>query len=151
MDAITYLDMIVDPTIAEFQQAPANRRRAFLACVATYHVVDYLTPGKSSGNLRRKLGSECQEFALIDRAAHAFKHMQGGNADDPIKPELKILHIFERPPAMAGIMQCGISRLGDTTGGVAIWGEEGPDLLPAVKMAAAFLREKAQSGKIAGG
>jgi hypothetical protein len=39
-------------------------------------------------------------------------------------------------------MRLGVSRLGDTTGGVSVAGEDVPDLLDDVKKAAAFLRSK---------
>lgn len=74
--AVKYLEMMVDPTIAEFSERPSDRRRAFLACVALYHTVDYVTRPKSSpGNLARNLASECADFALVDRVARAFKHV----------------------------------------------------------------------------
>jgi hypothetical protein len=42
MDAKQFADEIVEPTIAEFERKPSSRRRAFLACAATFHLIDYL-------------------------------------------------------------------------------------------------------------
>lgn len=144
MDALKYLDTIVDPTIAEFEKQPTCFRRAFLACVATFHTVDYLaTPKNSAQILRRRFCEESQEFLLIDRAAHAFKHVKSGHDDSLLKPTLFVSNIASRPPAILGRMILGLSRLGDAIGGVATASGHGKDLLPTVKRAAAFLRRKA--------
>ena len=44
MDAKQFADETVEPTITEFEREPSSRRRAFLACVATFHLIDYLAP-----------------------------------------------------------------------------------------------------------
>jgi hypothetical protein len=46
MDARQYADVIVDPTIAEFESDPRAVRRAYLACVVTFHMIDYITRPK---------------------------------------------------------------------------------------------------------
>ena len=144
MDAIEYLNTIVEPTIEELAREPADKRRAFLACVVTYHTVDYLASQekKSKGNLANCFAKENPDFALVDRVAHAFKHVRSGDKDSKIKPPLEGASVISRPPARAGAMVCGLSRLGDTTGGVMVWGENGPDLLRAVRRAATFLRDR---------
>lgn len=37
-----YLAIVVLPTLAEFMAAPDNRRRMYLACIATAHMVDHI-------------------------------------------------------------------------------------------------------------
>jgi hypothetical protein len=137
MDAKQFADEIVDPTITDFEREPSSRRRAFLACVATFHLVDYI-PKKPRERYRR----ECPAFAAVDRYANAFKHSETGDLRNPLIKPLKAGQIFERPPAFCGVMRTGASFLGDKIGGVSVAGEPGPYLLPVVKEAAAFLRSK---------
>src|SRR5271166_6613073 len=92
MDAKQFADEIVDPTIADFENDPRSRRRAFLACVATFHLMDYIP--KSS---RQKYQRECPAFAAVDRYAHAFKHKSTGGPRS-----LKAGQVIERPPAFWG-------------------------------------------------
>ena len=139
-DAASYIREIVEPTIADFRDHPASRRHAFLACVVTFHCIDYLT--RRPQNLRNEYRRDSPDFAIVDRVAHAFKHERSGNPNSPQNQPLHASSVFERPPATAGIAQCGLSRVGDSTGSVEIWSEEGSDLLRAVTNAAEFLRRK---------
>ena len=139
MDAKQYADEIVDPTIAEFENEPRSRRRAFLACVATFHLIDYV------GKQRLKdFRRECRAFVAVERYAHALKHTKTGHRNSPVQP-LTAGQVYERPPAICGQMECGLSLVGDATGGVSVAGEDVPDLLYDVKKAAAFLRSKLPS------
>ena len=144
-DAKSYLEEIVEPTIADFRDHPASLRHAFLACVVTFHFIDYIAHPKRSQNLRRRFGKESPDFAIMDRVAHAIKHVK--SSGDPKSPQkqnqsLHVTSLFERPPGRAGVMRAGLSRLGDLKGGVEIWDEEDSDLLSAVTKAAEFLRTK---------
>jgi len=141
MDAQSYMNEIVDPTIGDFEVEPTSRRRAFLACVATFHCIDYLTHPKKSKIIRREFQKN-RSFAVVDRVAHAFKHVASGNRNAPYNPPLDVAAVFSRPPMMAGRAECGVSQCGDTVGGIAIWGEGDSDLLLVVKDAAEFLRTK---------
>jgi hypothetical protein len=145
MHAEAYMIEMVDPTINDFEANPGSRRHAFLACLATFHSIDYLAyPGKSA-NLRDRFRRENTDFAVIDRVAHAFKHVESGDPNSPQNQPLDVSTVFARPAALAGVMQSGISRCGDTIGGVEIWGERVVDLLHIVRNAAAFLRTKISS------
>ncbi len=42
MNAHRYLDEIVDPTVKEYESEPTSVRRAMLACIVTYHAIEYL-------------------------------------------------------------------------------------------------------------
>ena len=139
MDAQQYMDEIVDPTITEFETNPASRRHAFLACAVTFHTIDYLVHPKSSGNCRKSFREESADFALVDRVAHAFKHVQSMS---PNQTPLKVENVLKRPPAVCGEMVAGLSRCGDASGGVTLSGNLDLDLLPVVKSAAEFLRGK---------
>ena len=139
MDAQQYMDEIVDPTITEFKANPASRRHAFLACVTTFHTIDYLTRPQKPGNLRRSFCDECEDFALVDRVAHAFKHVQSGS---PNQTQLNVENVLRRPPGAIGEFEIGLSRIGDECGGVTLSENLDLDLLPVVKNAAEFLRGK---------
>jgi hypothetical protein len=139
MDARRFLTEIVDPTIRDFEEYPTSQRHAFLACVATFHTVDYLTHPMKSANRRKLFRRESKEFALVDRIAHAFKHVETGHEESDISP-LKASDVIERPPAFWGRFAWDLSRWNDTIGGVTIAGEHEHDLLIVVKLAADYLR-----------
>jgi hypothetical protein len=143
VDGPAYLEQIVDPTIAEFDKNPYSRRHAFLACLVTFHTIDYIEPREpQKRSAREAFRKESDAFAVIDRVAHAFKHVKTGHSKSEYNRPLRVEHVYSRPPAITGVMRTGISRLGDTTGGVALWGENSTDLLPIVKQASKFLRSK---------
>jgi hypothetical protein len=137
---LRYLDEIVEPTVKDFEEHPTSRRHAFLACVATFHAVDYLAYPKRSTTLRQKFGKRSPEFRIVDQVAHAFKHVVSGN---PANPHLKMGDVVPRPPAFAGVMVAGLSVLGDTRGGVTVYGKHSVDLLWILKRAINFLRSPA--------
>jgi len=78
-DLVSYLDEIVGPPVADFEKNPTSVRHAFLACVAAYHSVDYLTFPKKPRGERQELGTASADFKLVDDVAHAFKHVVSGN------------------------------------------------------------------------
>lgn len=110
-----YLEELVEPTIKDFENNPISVRHAFLACVATFHTVDYLAreAGKSSAHLRQVFNSESDDFALIDDVAHAFKHVSAGKRDGP---RLVVSDVISRPPAKWGEAEWGLSRWDDAEG-----------------------------------
>lgn len=141
LDARDFLTEIVEPTIEQFARTPSSRRLAFLACVSTFHLLDYIEPDDDGRrrNLRNIYRRESAAFELVDRVAHAFKHAVATGRPGS---ELPIGHVYERPAARAGVMQCGVSRCGDSTGGVQVVGGPNVDLLPVVQQAIEFLRTK---------
>jgi hypothetical protein len=142
-DAELYMNEIVDPTIRDFEMNhPASRRHAFIACLVTFHCVDYLAYPKKPGNMRDRFRKRSPDFAIVDRVAHVFKHIETGHPDAPQNQPLTVASVFERPPGMAGVMQAGLSYVGDEVGSVEIRGEDRPYVLHAVKRAAEFLRSK---------
>jgi hypothetical protein len=142
-DLTNYLDEIVEPTIKDFAEHPTSVRHAFLACVATFHSVDYLaydglrrTPRKGRvGNLKKTFGKESPEFHRIDQIAHAFKHVVSDGTT-----RVSAAEVISRPPAMAGVMVAGLSMVGDTVGGVTLGSDHGVDLLNILRRAVEFLR-----------
>ncbi len=142
MDAQRYLNEVVHPTISEFEAEPTSTRRAFLACVVTFHTIDYLAHSINLGNLRENFCRESADFALVDRVAHAFKHVQTGHVNSPSKNPLAADDVIKRPPGAIGDFAIGLSRIGDEVGGVTIMHEPNHDILNAVRGAVDYLRSK---------
>ena len=128
MDAREFYETIVISTVAEFESEPADRRRAFLACLTVFHMCDYLEPGRQERReLIEALRIECPQFETVERVANAFKHTRSSWRSLPVS------HVYARPPAVAGQMQAGLSMLGDFDGGVEVWGERDSDIGSALQ------------------
>lgn len=125
---------------------PRSVRHAFLACLVVFHIVDHLAAatGKQPRIVRQQFGRECAAFCVIDRVAHALKHVEGGRLNSRDNPPLKASALHERQPAIWGEVTWGRFRWNDVTGGVDT-GEPHGDLLPIVKEAEAFLRARLPS------
>jgi hypothetical protein len=136
MEIDRYFEQIVDPTIADFEANPTSVRHAFLAAVAVFHAIDYL--GVKSH--RKKFREDSADFALVDRIAHAFKHVHTGHSADPNPQPLSAEGVIARPPAAWDSAVWDLSSWDDTVGGVTLDGEWARDVLSAVKRAADFLR-----------
>jgi hypothetical protein len=139
-DLICYLDEIVEPTVSDFEANPTSVRHAFLACVATFHSVDYLAHPRKPASLRQKFADQSPDFAMVDRVAHALKHVISGNAASPQRQPLRSADIIARPPATAGELRARVSRAGDAVGGVTVDAQTDIDLIEVVKRAIKFLR-----------
>jgi len=131
MDANRFITEIVEPTISDFEANPASVRHAFLACVATFHSIDYLTHPKKPAGRR-------SQWWIALRIA--FKHVQSGHDKSAHLQPLKAGDVIERPPAKWGKAVWDLSRWDDAIGGVTIKNEHGRDLLEIVKRAAEFVR-----------
>jgi hypothetical protein len=145
-DLVRYLDEIVEPTVAELEKNPTSVRHAFLACVAVFHAVDYLAfrkSGTSRQMLRNSWGKESDDFAIIDRVAHAFKHVVSGHRKDP-KGEMKAYDVISRPPATWNGAVWDLSYWDDADGGVTLDTDRTVDLVHVVRGASEFLRRKAR-------
>ncbi len=148
---VQYLDEIVEPTIKDFEEYPTSVRHAFLACVATFHSVDYLaydgrrrTPRKGrAGNLRKTFEKESVDFNRVDKIAHAFKHVVSHG-----KEKIRATEVISRPPGRAGVARAGLSRVGDPYGGVTLANDVSVDLLGVLKRAVNFLRRQNKTGQI---
>ena len=140
-EAEHYLIEIVDPTIDDFEANPTSVRRAFLACVTTFHTIDYLF--ENTANPRKTFRVESPEFAVVDRVAHAFKHRKTGDTRNLNNQPLKADEVISRPPAKWDEAVWDSSRWDDNIGGATIEKECELDLLRIVKKAVEFLRSKA--------
>ncbi len=137
MDPGRYLEEIVRPTLEEYERDPTSVRRAFIACVVTFHTLDYL------GGSRQKFGQACPDFATVDRIAHAFKHVETGHPNDTQKPPLTASDVIARPPAFFDVsFVWDLSRFDDPIGGVTLRSDTRIDLAQVLQRAYAFLDSK---------
>ena len=139
-DLVRYLNEIIEPTVKDFEEHPTSVRHAFLACIAVFHAVDYRAYPKPSAGLRQQYRTLSPEFALVDKLAHAFKHVITGKRE---KPDLKAAEVIPRTPMAYGVSGAyGLSRYGDFVGGVTLDKERTVGLLDVLKGAVEFLRKQ---------
>jgi hypothetical protein len=139
-DLTRYLDEIVDPTIIDLENNRTSVRHTFLACVAVFHAIEYLAPGKSR-NLRQIFRKESSDFATVDDVAHALKHVTAGRRDNP---NLTATEVISRPAGKWGEAVWDLSRWDDPDGGVTFDRDRDVDLLDVVRRATAFLRKQTE-------
>jgi hypothetical protein len=143
MEIERYFEQIVEPTIADFEANPTSVRHAFLAAAVVFHGIDYLVRPADPSALRDKFRRENADFAIVDRVAHAFKHVQAGHPKNPRNQPLLAEGVIARPPMYYGISGAyGLSRYNDPIGGVTLDGDRQLDVLSAIKGAAQFIRQQ---------
>lgn len=131
-----YMREIVEPTIKDMVANRSSRRHAFIACVVTFHTVDYLAGKRRKAILRAEYRRQSSAFAAIDRIAHAAKRKQSGDRRSPLRVE----NARARPSAVFGESTFGTNAFGDVGG--ATDGSEPADVLELVNAAADFLRNR---------
>lgn len=144
MEAQYYLEKIVVPTIRDYAANRTSVRHCFLACVAAFHTIDYLAARPSSTAIRSEVRKQCPSFVVIDRVAHAFKHVSTGHPESAIKP-LYARDVITRPPAVAGQFTVGLSRVGDAFGGVTLSNAPETDLLAELGMVLYYFQKRMSS------
>lgn len=131
-DARRYLQEIVTPTVDDYAANVRSVRHGFLACLVTFHTLDYLAKGTHKDTMRTQMRKECPSFREIDGIAHALKHTAAaGN----LRPE----HVIERPPAVWDEAVWDLSRWDDEVGGVTLSSKTDLDLLKELNLALAYL------------
>lgn len=133
MDAVHYLKEIVEPTIADYLADPTSLRKALIACIVTYHSIEYFGAVQRRTEWRRK----CTEFAIVDDIAHAAKH--GSTSTKPGRGT-SVDDVIARPPARCGVFRLGLSRPGDLTGGITTRKNVNMDLRRVLPATVNFLR-----------
>jgi len=150
-DAQLYFDEIVAPTIADFETNFTSRRHAYLACAALVHTLDYIAfadgkpRSKRVGVLRQQFAKN-RHFLIVDRVAHAFKHVHSDgqtsirNGGDKVTG-LDVGHMMVIPRESNWSPTETIRRLNMIP--VSVMTADGPvDLLATLHEAAAFIRER---------
>ena len=141
MDAKTYLQQIIEPTIREYANERPSVRRAYIACVVTYHMIDHWADGERPEGLRAEIRSQCPSFLIVERVAHAFKHVKTGHPENIVKP-LTDKDVITRPPATYGTGAWGLSRYGDDFGGVTLDGARHVDLLAELGLVQHYFQQR---------
>jgi hypothetical protein len=139
-DLQQYLRDFVAPAIADFERNPSSVRHAFMACVVSFHAVDYLAYPRRPATLRQEWNRLSRAFAIVDDVAHAFKHVKAGNAANP---DLQVKQVVAVPGVFdAAVFDGSVFDVGSVT----LENEPGVDVLAVVKEAADFIRTKALAG-----
>lgn len=144
-DLEQYLSEIVDPTFKDFEADPTSRRRAFLACVATCHAVDYLAFPRDPQRLRQQFEHQSPTFKTVNDVGHAFKHVVQGRRSDP---RLKQSEVVSRPAGAWGVATWDVSHWDDPIGGVTLDSDRNIDLLEIVREAVNFLWAKVRAAAV---
>ncbi len=121
-----YFQEIAKPTAEEFYSNRACVRRAMLACMTMLHVLDYIALNRACGDTKKAeeelralkyAAAQNGFFQAIEGYGLAAKHctVARGNAKD-LNSKMQTY----RPPSFAGVMECGVSFLGDLTGGLTV-------------------------------
>ncbi len=109
-----YMTEIVVPTLREFRDDRRSRQRAYLACIAVFHVKDHL----------KKAGEKAVEAAVRASCSVAFDVMRGVcNGTKHVETDGSHAIAFragadtDRPPAVWGEAVWDVSRWDDLVGG----------------------------------
>jgi hypothetical protein len=127
-----YMRDFMEPTIKDLVQNRASKRHAFLACLVTYHMIDYLCGKRRKAVLRGEYRAQSAAFAAVDRIAH-------GRTDGQPGVRRSASRVDETSAGLAGM-----SLRGATSGNVGaanLIGEE-RNILALVNEAADFLAKK---------
>jgi hypothetical protein len=127
MTPAEFVTEIVLPTVHEFRDSPRSRRHAYLACYVAYHTKDQLTEAGCQDVVANIRAAASPHFDVVADVCTGTKHpgRRGG---------FRVGKDWDRPPALWGVAQFGISRWGDARGGREIrHGSEGVDLYESVK------------------
>ncbi len=73
-DLDEYMELIVEPTFADFSRNARSVRHAYLTCLAIYHAVDRAAYPNEPDTLAKQWRSESLAFMLVDEVAQHFKH-----------------------------------------------------------------------------
>jgi hypothetical protein len=108
---------IVIPTVREFREEPRCRRRAYLACIVTYHLRDYLEKaGEPNVGATMHLLGRNTPFDVVHSICISAKH-SGHDPERRHKIPFSPGQDYDRPPAKWGEAKWGLSRWGDPVGG----------------------------------
>ncbi|HCL65149.1 MAG TPA: hypothetical protein DIC56_09980 [Rhizobium sp.] len=113
-----YMKEILLPTLSEYEEDTQSRRRAYLACIVVYHLSDYLKKA-GADNPAKKMCNQCTTaWNVVHAVAIGAKHRDNAENKNPLK--FTAGSDAYRPPARAGLLECGWSILGDHEGSIVI-------------------------------
>jgi hypothetical protein len=126
-----FVNSIVVPTVIEFRNEPRSQRRAYLACVATFHVKDHLRSAGETG-IENAMRRECGDhFHIVRAVCNGTKHAE---TDSSHVVPFKVGEDYDRPPAIWDEIQWDVSHWDDPDGGRELATTGGPrDLFVSVR------------------
>jgi hypothetical protein len=117
MTPAEYVNEIVVPTVRDARDCRQSRRHAYLACIVTFHMKDHLEKAGET-DVHQQMQTACPEhFDVVRSVCNGTKHVvlnRGHTIPFVLGSD------YYRPPASAGVMECGVSFVGDTDGGRSI-------------------------------
>jgi hypothetical protein len=114
MTPADYMNEIVIPTLREFRHERRSRRRAYLACIAAFHLKDHLKKAGETGieaTMRRSCGVA---FDVVRGVCNATKHVE---TDGSHVIAFRAGDDTDRPPGVWGEAVWDVSRWDDPVGG----------------------------------
>jgi len=136
MTANEFAVEIVVPTVRDFRDNRRSRRHAYLACVVAYQLKDYLNQEGVDVDAAMKTFGRSNSFEAVRAVCTGAKHKIFNGDRYPDNIPFTAGEDYDRPPALAGEMVCGLSRVGDAHGGREIaWHLGGLDIYSSVKAA----------------
>jgi hypothetical protein len=68
------MELVVEPTLEQYNRDKGSVRLAYLACLVAFHAVDRAAYPRDGKELAPEWREESQEFMLIEEVAQHFKH-----------------------------------------------------------------------------
>jgi hypothetical protein len=115
MTPAEYVNEVVLPTMREARDDRRSRRLAYLACISVFHLKDHLVKAGEQGIENAIRSSAGDAFDVCRAVCNGVKH--GETNPNRHRINFSAGTDWHRPPAKAGVMRCGVSRLGDRIGG----------------------------------
>src|SRR5262245_21863812 len=114
MTPADFMDEIVVPTLRELRDDRRSRRRAYLACIAVFHLKDHLKEAGEKG-IETTMRASCGvAFDVVRGVCNGTKHAQ---TDGSHPVTFRVGDDSDRPPAKWGQARWGVSRWDDPMGG----------------------------------
>lgn len=133
---------IAAPTLQDFADAAFNYRRAAFACLVLHHASEHAFVERLGAAEAPRAQTDYwksrheEEFKAVHAVAVALKH--GERSRDAYS----LRQIHSRPPALAGLAECGWSVAGDTNGSVLAQREPTGGDLVDLHAAVAFVTKR---------
>lgn len=109
-----FMDEIVVPTLRELRDERRSRRRAYLACIAVFHLKDHLKEAGEKG-IEATMRASCGvAFDVVRGVCNGTKHVQ---TDGSHPVTFRVGEDSDRRPAKWGQARWNVSRWDDPVGG----------------------------------
>lgn len=109
-----FMNEIVVPTLREFRDERRSRRRAYLACIAVFHLKNHLKKAGESGIEAAMRAASGVAFDVVRGVCNGTKHVE---TDGTHSVGFRAGADSDRPPAILGELVLNVSQLDDVVGG----------------------------------